>query len=232
MLYVSPAEPKELYVLGRTSSLPEKYGVDFLFASEKLGLVGVQRKRFPDDFLSSLRGDDRVSRELQQMKQLDFGIWLLEGMGIWTTEGFCMYGGRYKYTLQELWGFKFSAGLMGYQVHQVRDMGETVKFITHLQQWAAKDEHVSLFRRSKPGKWGQAGSREWALHFLQGLPGIGFGLASKILDSFGKLPFVPDFDYEQMRDAVGPAKAKMLCEVFGIEFEIKVKVSTRGKDKG
>lgn len=219
MLLVSPAEQQpELRVLGRTHSIVEKYGSDYMFASPNVGLVGIQRKQFPEDFLASLRGNDRVSRELQQMKNLDMGIWILEGMGNWTNDGFLIYGGRYKYFEYELWGFQLSLQQMGYSVFRVRDMKSTILLIQRIQMWASKPDHDSLLVRPKPGRWGTAGSREWALHFLQGLPGVGYVGAEKILAVFGgKLPFQADFGFEQMAEAVGPAKARVVCELFGVE---------------
>lgn len=224
MLLVSPAEPREYWCLGKSSSLPEKFGVDFLFASEQIGLIGIQRKRFPDDFISSLRGDDRISRELQQMKQLDYGIWILEGMGTWTNDGYLVYGGRYKYYEEELWGFQLSVGRMGYNVFRVRDQQSCIKLINRIQIWAHKDEHDSLFRRPKPSRWGAAGSREWAIHFLQGLPGIGYSYAERILSTFGRIPFDAGFTFEEMSEACGPARAKVICELFGVEAKVKVKL--------
>lgn len=218
MLWVSPAEPPELRALGRTHSLVEKYGSDFMFATPTAGLVGIQRKQFPEDFLASLRGNDRVSRELQMMKSLDVGIWILEGMGNWTNDGFLVYGGRYKYFEYELWGFQLTLGTMGFNLFRVRDMRATKLLIERIQLWAAKPDHDSLLVRPKPGQWGTAGSREWAIHFLQGLPGIGHASAEKILDAFaGKLPFRPDFRFDELEFAIGPAKARVVCELFGVE---------------
>jgi len=227
VLLVSPAEPREYWCLGKSSTLPEKYGADFLFATEQAGLVGIQRKRFPDDFLASLRGNDRISRELQQMKQLDYGIWILEGMGQWTNDGYLVYGGRFKYYEEELWGFQLSVGKMGYNVFRVRDQQSTIKLIKRIQIWALKDEHNSLFCRPKPSRWGESGSREWALHFLQGLPGIGYAYAERIFDAFGQLPFKGEFTFEEMSAACGPARAKVICELFGVEVKVKVKTRIR-----
>ena len=227
MLLVSPAEPKPFFQLGRSTQLPEKYGSDFLFASDQIGLIGIQRKQFPEDFLASLRGNDRVSRELQQMKRLDMGVWLFEGIGNWTNDGYLVYGGRYKYTLPEFWGFIASVYRMGYAVVCVRNQTESIQFLHYIQQWARKDQHDSLLNRPKPGQWGAAGTREWALHFLQGLPGIGYTKACKILDHFaGKLPFKADFEFEDLRDATGPAGSKVICELFGVEVKQKVKIRT------
>lgn len=233
MLLVSPQErPKEFFQLGRSSSLPEKYGCDFLFASEKIGLVGIQRKVFPDDFLASLRGDDRISRELQMQKQLDYCVWLLEGMGTWTLDDYLVYGGRYKYYRYELWGFQMSLGLMGYHFIQVPSLQSTCHFLQRIQEWAAKDDHNSLFTRPKPSRWGVAGSREWALHFLQGLPGVGYGLAERILDYFVTLPFEAKFTYEELHTAIRQAPtARVICELFGIEVpQMKVKLPRGSKD--
>lgn len=227
LILVAPSEPKEFQSLGKCCQIPEKYGVDFLMASEKIGLVGIQRKQFPDDFIASLRGNDRVARELQQMKQLDYGIWLLEGLGSWTNDGFLVYGGRYKYFEKELWGFQLSVGLMGYQVVRVRDKKGSLEFIKQTAEWAMKDSHNSLLTRPKPGKWGEPGSNEWILHFLQGIPGIGYELARKILDRFGGVPFRGSFEYEEMAAAIGPGRARVVCDLFGVEIPKKKSIGRK-----
>lgn len=223
LMLVAPSEPKPLLALGKSCQVPEHYGSDFLLASEAIGLIGIQRKQFPEDFIASLRGNDRISRELQLMKRLDYGVWLLEGLGSWTNDGFLVYGGRYKYFEKELWGFHLSVGLMGYQVVRVRDQNGTIEFLRHFQQWAAKESHNSLLSRPKPGRWGEPGSNEWALHFLQGIPGIGHELAKRILDKFGEVPFRGSFEYDEMASAIGPGRAKTVCNLFGVEIPKKGK---------
>lgn len=232
MLWVSPQEQApELRRLGRTHPMLEKhYGCDFMFAAPEIGLIGIQRKQFPEDFIASLRGGDRVSRELQMMKRLDMGIWILEGMGNWTNDGFLVYGGRYKYYEYELWGFQLSlANVWGYPLFRVRDMASTIKLIERIQIWANKPDHDSLLVRPKPGRWGEAGSVEWILHFLQGIPGVGVGMAKRIHSAFGRVPFKADFEYADMVVAVGPSLARTVCELFGVEVPKLEKKSRKAK---
>jgi hypothetical protein len=74
---LSPSEPKPMWVLGETSPLPERYGVEVLFEAPPIGLVGVQRKTFPD-LLSSMR-DGRIDRGVVEMRALDLGVLANEG---------------------------------------------------------------------------------------------------------------------------------------------------------
>lgn len=205
MILVSPAEPKEFYGLGRSSSLPEKFGADFMFGS-KLGLVGVQRKKFPEDFLASLRGGDRVARELSDMKRLAIGFWVLEGLGNWTSEGYLIYGGRYKYYQNEYWGFILTLqAYLGYPVLVTQNSPETYRLIEQIYNWSNKDDHGSLFARPKPKT-----ADEWANFFLQGIPGVGRGTAGKILEHYGGLPVVLDPVTEDLQKVVGPKKAEII----------------------
>lgn len=207
MILISPAEPKEFYGLGRTSSLPEKFGADFMFGS-RLGLVGVQRKKFPEDFLASLRGGDRVSRELFQMKKLALGIWILEGLGHWTSEGYLIYGGKYKYYQNEYWGFILTLqAYLGYPVMVTSGSAETYRLIEQISNWANKPDHGSLFDRPKP----KTGS-DWNSFFLQGIPSIGRTTADKIVSHYGGLPVVLESVTEDLQDVIGPAKAKVIRE--------------------
>src|SRR6516162_7072760 len=85
---ISPTEPAFFRTLGKVSSVPEEYGVDFLFASTEFGLVGVQRKEL-SYFVASVK-DGRLSKELGQMKRLGLAMLVLEGVPKWTIDGLLM----------------------------------------------------------------------------------------------------------------------------------------------
>ena len=66
LMFISPTEPKRLGDTGVVSLTPEEYGVDVLFQTE-LGLVGVQRKVFPGEFLASVH-EGWINKEDAQMR--------------------------------------------------------------------------------------------------------------------------------------------------------------------
>src|SRR5215472_11777188 len=84
-MLISPTEPAEFRVLGEVSSVPELYGADFLMYGPKIGRVGVQRKEI-NDFVASIR-DDRLAKEVAQLKSLNVGMLVLEGGVEWTNDG-------------------------------------------------------------------------------------------------------------------------------------------------
>ena len=74
MLLVAPTEPPQLKKLGKVSSVPESYGLDYMFITHNSLISGVQRKQFPGDFTSSLN-DGRLGKEIVQMGPLGDRDW-------------------------------------------------------------------------------------------------------------------------------------------------------------
>jgi ERCC4-type nuclease len=188
-MLVSPAEPPQLRKLGKTSSLPETYGADFLIHSP-LGLVGVQRKEL-SDLVASLH-DDRVSREIIQMRELDWAIWILEGVPTWTSDGLAMWT-RTKYTKAQHLGVLFSLSSQGFSILSSTGTQDTIGLLSAFNDWVMKSEHRGINQRSSPrGMWGKPDAREWQINFLQGLPGMGYTRAAAVVDFYGCLPFKLD----------------------------------------
>ena len=214
-LYISPTEPEPIRLMGRTSSLPERYGVDVLFGARGR-LCGVQRKRV-DDLVASLR-DGRLAKELVQMRQLHRALVLVEGAWTWTNDG--RWVDDPSFTRAGWWGLMWSLMLEhGVGVLQVTTLEETVAAIRRFAQWAAKPSHVSLVRRPKAqGAWGKPDAREWAIHLLQGLPGVGPELAGRIIDHFGgRVPLVWACPEAELRKVpgIGPKRARELYRALG-----------------
>ncbi len=214
-LLISPTEPPEIKRLGAISPKPEKYGVDILWFANRLK-IGVQRKRFPDDFLASLY-DDRIYKELAQMRSLDRAMLIVEGFGKWTNDGHLL--DQRKFTKAQMFNLintiTFEFGVI---VNRVRDMPETIQAIHAFYAWSEKTKHRSLTVRSNPaGKWGTPTSREWGLHLLQSFEGIGPDLAGKILDHFGKVPMRWEVTEKELIEVqgVGKVTAKKLREALG-----------------
>lgn len=209
---ISPTEPRPFNQLGDSSSLPEKHGVDFFWVA--LGKTwGVQRKRFPDDFLASL-SDGRLNKELGQMKSLDHPIVLLEGLGNWTDDGWLL---DQKFHKGQLDGWVLSCFFEhGIPVVQVRSERDALFFLDRVEAWSMRRSHWSLTRRPKPkgDMWGRKGNREFGLHVLQSFEGIGPAAAEAIYNHFGHVPLqwtVTEKDLMEV-DGIGKGKAKTLME--------------------
>lgn len=210
-MLVSPTEPLPIRALGRVHSLPEKRGVDVLFAAGSRW-VGIQRKEI-HDLVASVH-DGRLHREVQQMACGVLGIAMLvvEGRFTWTCDGEWIEPG-YRWTRRQHRGLLWSVKSRGIWVEATSNAEETADLCRDLEAWARKDRHSSLDHRPGPvGMWGKATTREYASHVLQGFEGVGPELANRILDHFGRLPIgwmVTAADLEEIQ-GIGKVKAKKL----------------------
>lgn len=220
VLYCAPTEPPELKAKGISTLLPEEFGVDYMWECT-MGRVGVQRKRFPDDFLASVH-DGRLNREYAMMKELDLAVLLLEGKGMWTTDGQLIRpqnGKRWSWNLAQHRAYCASVQLHGVQVHTSSDIGDTGTFIDTLRMWSDKADHNSLFVRPGPrgsgGYWGDITNEDYQLHMHQGLPGVGPKLAKALLDELGFI-FTLGVTREQLMSVkgMGKGKADKIMKVF------------------
>lgn len=169
--------------------LPEEYGADIMWES-RLGLVGVQRKVFPEDFLASVH-DNRLNFQLQQMKQLDVAILMLEGPVQWTTEGLLygrtprnkVYSGHrnlnqeYAWDRVQLHNYLASVQMRGVQVHHTESIRDTIECVNGLRVWTDKREHSSLDSRgaAKSAVWYDLSNPEFFTWFYQALLPSGIG---------------------------------------------------------
>jgi ERCC4-type nuclease len=194
------------------SSVPEKFGADFMFVSPVFGRVGVQRKEI-SDLIASLR-DDRVSREVQQLQALDQGVFIIEGRVEWTNDGALLSARDSQFTKTQYQGICWSLQSSGFWLVHTGSMTETIESLLSLSRWAMKARHTSLLRRAGPAKdaWGTVGSKETMIHIMQGFPGVGYELGKRIVDQYGKLPLALTKDLSAVR-GVGP---KMLARIEGL----------------
>lgn len=214
-MLIAPTEPLPIRALGRTHSLPEKRGVDVLFAAGGRW-VGVQRKEI-HDLVASVR-DGRLHREVQQMGTclagggLGIAVLVVEGRFTWTVDGEWIEQG-YRWTRRQHRGLLWSVRSRGIWVETTSNADDTAGLCRDLEAWAKKDRHSSLDHRPGPvGMWGKATTREYASHVLQGFEGVGPELAGRILDHFGRLPIgwlVTAADLEAVH-GIGKVKAKKL----------------------
>jgi len=209
-LYVAPTEPWDLKKLGISTLLPEEYGVDIYWESY-MGKCGIQRKRFPDDFLASVF-DGRLNREYAMMKGLDLAILLLEGKGHWTVDGRLLRpvnGKRWAWTEPQHRAYLASVQLRGIQVHTTHSLSDTVAFIDTMRMWSNKTNHNSLSSRPGPkgtnGFWGDIDDEDYQLHMIQGIPGISVKRAKAIMEKVG-FPFMLSVSKEELLSVPGIGK--------------------------
>ena len=114
------APRRVLVPFGPTSSIPEEFGADFLTVSPRYGRVGVQRKEIAD-LIASL-ADNRVTREVIDMKALDHAFWVLEGEPVWTTQGE-LVSSHSRFSLDSFRGVMLSLTMEGFHVVRTREPG-------------------------------------------------------------------------------------------------------------
>lgn len=208
-LLIAPTEPPSLKVLGKSSSIPERYGADVLWVARGIGLVGIQRKE-RKDLVRSIY-DGRLAREVALMQRLRIAILIVEGRMRWTTDGqlfdqFC------KWTRKQHRALLLSAQLRGIKLVTTEDLTDTIEAIETIRDWVGKERHTALDRRpNAQGAWGKAGHRDFGIHILQGFPGIGPVEAGAIFDHFGgRVPLGLDCTEKELRavPGIGPKKAK------------------------
>ena len=195
---------------------PEKYGCDFLILAGKT-MIGVQRKKFPNDFLASIT-DGRLYSQLPQMIGLEKAFVMVEGLGRWSEDGELMGDNDFqRFTLDQLYGLFYSIMFeFGLPVLWVRDMNATVEALGVLDHWAHKKKHTSLMQRPGPGRdtLGKIGARAWALHLVQGFPSIGPELAGRVIDRFDGVPLTWTVNQDELMEVPGIGKltAKRMYE--------------------
>lgn len=208
---MSPSEPASMKCLGRTSSLPEKRGVDVLMACRGR-FVGIQRKEMAD-LVRSVQ-DGRLAREAQMMAGclrsggLGVAVLVVEGRPRWTVDGQWLEG-RTPWTIRQHRGLLWSVRALGIWVEVTGDVSETVSLCRDLEAWAGKERHSSLERRPGPvGMWGKASSREWSCHLLQSFDGIGPEIAGRMVDHFGGPPLRWTVEMAELAEVKGIGKTR------------------------
>src|SRR5262245_33884849 len=209
-MLVSPTEPKVFQGLGKTSSTPERYGVDFLWVSPA-GLVGVQRKELKD-LVSSLH-DGRLAKELGQMTDLDIAVLVVEGRPQWTTESYLL--AVRNFTQVQFQGLLFSIQMQGVWYLNTDGSQDTYRLIGSLEKFLSKERHGHLRSRPKAnGAWGTANNRVWGIHLLQSFRGIGAEVAGRIYDEYKGVPlqWTTDEHELQLVKGVGRIRAERMIE--------------------
>lgn len=213
-MLVSPAEPKPLRDLGQSSAVPERYGADFLFPSPVFGSIGIQRKELADFVASNY--DDRLDRELSQMKALGLGVLLLEGRARFTEDGMAMWT-RTKWSVAMHRGRLWSIQNEGVWVDSVESMAETIEWLELFQKWTAKARHGKRNRKGPRDEWGKSKNADWGCHLLQGFDGIGYETAKALVDAFGGVPLQWSVTEKELLavKGIGKGRARKLMEALG-----------------
>ena len=211
-MLIAPTEPAQLHAIGTTSSAPERFGADILIPGSGF-LIGVQRKEFPGDFLSSL-SDNRLTTLAIKLQAVPMRVLLLEGTQRWSDSGHLIghkYGQGSRFTRQQLRGLTWSLHHeFGIVTYHTDDISDTVQFLQDLQRWALKTDHTSLLHRAGPvtDKM-RLTPRDWGVYLLQGFEGVGPKVAGAIYDHFGRVPFTLDVTDKQLLTVPGLGKVRV-----------------------
>lgn len=215
VVYVSPTEHDPFIKgLGKANSIPEEYGCDVWWVDERGQMGGVQRKEVKD--LVASMNDGRLGKETLMMEPLTYKMLVVEGKMRWTRDGELVDGWA-KVTRQQLRAFLWTVRSRGVWVEWTDDTKDTAQVVRWFQSWCAKEKHNSLTSRPGPrgDMWGRVTSKDYAKHLLTSLPGVGPGLAERILSHFGGVPLRWDTDVIGLMevDGIGKKKAEMLMKV-------------------
>lgn len=172
----------------------------------------MQRKEFPNDFLASVH-DGRLNLQISQMQQLDVKVLLLEGREHWTSDGKLI---RERNDKRNGWSrtqhrnYLASVQMRGITVLHTDSLTDTISYLDQLCMWCNKDDHSSLYVRgaAKGDAWGNLSNRDYAIWFLQGLPGIGPKQAALIFDTVG-VPFTLTVPKEALLLIPGMGKGRV-----------------------
>lgn len=234
-MLISPTEPAQLRLLGRTSPVPERHGCDFMVLGKR-GRLGIQRKQFPGDLLSSL-ADGRLYQQVHMMDRLASRVLIVEGYGKWDHDGRLLDIAAF--TRNQLHGLLFSLAFeFGLVPFVVKDMDGTREILTGLDSWWKKESHQSLQRRPGPAKtdgWGQVTNRDFGLHLLQSFPGIGSELAGRMWDHFKGVPIRWDVEGPEALaqvSGIGKGKAEKMWAVLAREGGNDGSATDRDDDSG
>jgi ERCC4-type nuclease len=171
--------------------------------------IGVQRKEV-SDLLSSV-ADGRLGKGCQQMQtHCGIKVLIIEGDVRWTNNGEMMGRGEYgrKWTRKQWKGLLWSVRMKGIWVEFSDDIADTVEQVLWLKEWQDKGTHRALDTRPGPSSvWGNPRNEDYQRHLVQGLPGVGYELAERIVGKFG-VPFTWSVSVEDLMTVPGIGRVK------------------------
>lgn len=180
MITVSSKEPqviKKLLGEYEQSDWPEDLGLDFGWICPDGKIAGIQRKKFPEDFISSMN-DGRLDKEVLQMSDVDWKILVLEGIPRWSTDGTLIekYNGgiTVKFLTSMLFSYDFIHNI---RHHWTSSQVETVNFVKLFHAWSTKEKHTGALGTERPPS-----NVDWRDWILRHFPNIGPETSKSILE--------------------------------------------------
>lgn len=206
-----------------TSSIPEQKGADILIYS-KHGLVGIQRKEVPSDFISSFT-DGRMSRATSLLRDsCTFTRMVCEGHFRYWPDDTVHLGMtkdrkriQTRFTRSSIHGMlndvEFIKGIM---IRWTDDIADTVRYIRSLVGFLGESKHLGLYTRpSAKGVWYVPTTKDIHSWVLQSFPGIGPAMADRITDRFsGEIPLAWTCTLEELMSIprLSKERAKVMWE--------------------
>ena len=184
---ISAHEPRHIKRLfGDTAIEDPSMGYDMKLYTNP-AVIGLERKKFPSDFLASIQ-DGRLNREILAMRE-DTDIQILVPHGRtpkYDKDGILTVVGDRKWTKKGITNiFRTIQYVEGVYVEWAKNDAELVQMIHDLQDYFDKKEHDSL--RSRPRiktNWMVPSRAERIIYWMQGLPGVGTTTAKKLYEKF------------------------------------------------
>ena len=226
---VSPTDRDIMDQLGDiaiSSQIPEQNGADILLYTSQ-GMFGIQRKRFPEDFVSSMN-DGRLSRETSLLKEhCKFRLLIIEGIPKYYPDGNLVKPRSMPghYTRKRIRGTIYNIRYVkGIDVDYTESLIDTVGYIKELIEFFTDTKHLGLYvRPSAPSTWIVPSSDETLLWILQGFVGIGPQLAENIIKHFGKIPISWTCTLDELK-SVPRLGEKRATEIYKLLQEMKQEV--------
>lgn len=217
-----------------TSSLPESLGVDFCWMPDHTdGWYGIQRKEL-HDFLASV-DDGRLTREIAQMKAgVLHPLLAFEGRIQLSTSGQVLTRGRGPNVEWERLMKQFlTLAHHGVQVMYTNSATDTARLIMVAYWWSQSPDHGTGTNRPKPSNdWGKLTNRDFQIHMLMGLDGIGRKTADDIITTLGRCPITVDATVDELMTVPGIGKLtarKIVESINGLPDGV---VAKRNKPQG
>jgi ERCC4-type nuclease len=148
--------------------------------------------------------------------RLDCRVLIIEGSASFTNEGVLMgHGYGQPFTLAQFRGLLWSVRARGVWVDRTESPHDTAVWLKMFEAWWGKEKHTSLVNRpGARGVWGKPDQREFGIHFLMGIPGVGSELAGNIYDYFGGIPARWTVNEKELMEVKGVGKGKAK-QIFG-----------------
>lgn len=215
VIYVSPTEPKPLLDFGVVDMRSEEYGCD-IFWTVKDKTFGIQRKEFPQDFITSIH-DGRLGEQIKKGAALDYMWLVLEGRPAWATNGNLIQDRGWHWNRTVHRKMLSSIQSKGPMILESDGVYDTIQVVEDLVAWSEKEEHTSLDKRPGPkkDKWGRRNNRSWQIHVIQSLPDVGPKQAEAIIDTVG-FPFALSVTTDELLSVpgIGKRRAEKIIRVF------------------